>query len=330
MSEIVKIIVDAEMVGMRLDKLLSVSLPDVSRSRLKALIKDGQVSVSARNVAKIIDSPSYSVKQGDEFEVRTPEAAEAEPLPENIPLDVAFEDEHLIVINKPAGMVVHPAPGSPQGTLVNALLFHCGESISGIGGVKRPGIVHRIDKETSGLIVVAKNDKAHNGLAAQFADHSIERRYTAICAGIPKPLSGTIEGNIARHPVDRKRMAVTKQGGKWAVTHYKTLATFAQAGTSLATHIECQLETGRTHQIRVHMAHLGNPLVGDPVYGNKGRLSNRVKGPARAALQSFKRQALHARTLGFLHPISGKPFKLETEYPYDIKELLGALDPYRV
>jgi len=330
MSEIAEIIASTETAGMRLDKLLSEALPDVSRSRLKALIKDGHVIATAGSAEKIIISPSYSVKLGDIFEVRTPEAEDPDPQAENIPLDVTFEDEHLIVVNKPTGMVVHPAPGSPTGTLVNALLYHCGDSLSGIGGVKRPGIVHRIDKETSGLIVVAKHDKAHNGLATQFADHSIERRYVAVCKGMPKPLSGKIEGNIARHPVDRKRMAVSERGGKWAVTHYKAIATYAQAGTALATQIECQLETGRTHQIRVHMAHIGNALIGDPVYGNSNKLSNRIKGPVRAALQGFKRQALHARTLGFIHPISGKPFKFESELPYDIKELLSALDPFRV
>lgn len=330
MSDIAEIIVNTETAGMRLDKLLSEALPDVSRSRLKALIKEGHVFATAGSAAKTLISPSYGVKLGDIFEVRTPEAEDPDPKPENIPLDVAFEDEHLIVVNKPAGMVVHPAPGSPSGTLVNALLYHCGESLSGIGGVKRPGIVHRIDKETSGLIVVAKHDKAHNGLAEQFADHSIERRYVAICKGMPKPLSGKIEGNIARHPVDRKRMAVSERSGKWAATHYRAVTTYAQLGTTLATQIECQLETGRTHQIRVHMAHIGHALIGDPVYGNANKLSNRIKGPARAALQGFKRQALHAKTLGFIHPVSGEPFKFESELPYDIKELLSALDPFRV
>jgi len=326
MSDTVEISVTAETVGMRLDKLLSDALPDVSRSRLKALIKEGNITAAG----KTIKSPSYGVKSGEVFVVGMPEAEDADPTPEDIPLDVIFEDEHLIVVNKPAGMVVHPAPGSPTGTLVNALLYHCGNSLSGIGGVKRPGIVHRIDKETSGLLVMAKHDKAHNGLAEQFADHTTERRYIAVCKGHLMPPTGKIEGNIARHPVDRKRMAVTERGGKWAATHYQQLASFAQAGTPLATQIECQLETGRTHQIRVHMAHIGHPLVGDPVYGGSNRLSNRIKGPARDALQSFKRQALHALSLGFRHPISGKLFKFESELPYDIKELLEALAPYRV
>jgi len=326
MSDTVEIAVSTNTAGTRLDKLLADALPDVSRSRLKALIKGGNVTCQAGT----IKSPSYSVKPDEIFTVLTPEPEDAEPVAEEIPLDVVFEDEYLIVVNKPAGMVVHPAPGSPSGTLVNALLHHCGDSLSGIGGVKRPGIVHRIDKDTSGLLVMAKNDKAHNGLAEQFADHTTERRYVAICKGHPVPPSGKIEGNIARHPVDRKRMAVTERGGKWAVTHYRSAAAYAQAGTPLATHIECQLETGRTHQIRVHMAHIGHALLGDPVYGSNNKLSNRIKGPARTALQSFNRQALHAMSLGFRHPISGKLFKFESELPYDIKQLLEALDPYRV
>jgi len=326
MSDTMKISVNTETAGMRLDKLLANALPDLSRSRLKALIKEGYVSATE----KPINSPSYSVKPGEVFTVAVPEPEEAEPTPENIPLDIIFEDEHLIVVNKPAGMVVHPAAGNLTGTLVNALLYHCGNSLSGIGGVKRPGIVHRIDKETSGLLVVAKHDKAHHGLAEQFAAHTTERKYIAVCKGLPNPYSGKIVGNIARHPVDRKRMAVTERGGKWATTHYRSIASFSQAGVPLATEIECQLETGRTHQVRVHMAHIGNPLIGDPVYGSSGKLSSRIKGPARTILQSFKRQALHAKSLGFTHPISGIPFNFECEYPYDIKELLKALEPYRV
>jgi len=330
MKDTIEIPVGAETAGMRLDKLLSDAMPDVSRSRLKALIKEGNVVVAIRGSENVIASPAYNVKTGEIFNVGIPEPEDPEPQPEDIPLDVVFEDTHLIVINKAAGMVVHPAPGSPSGTLVNALLHHCGESLSGIGGFKRPGIVHRIDKETSGLLVVAKHDKAHNGLAEQFADHSIERRYVAICRGLPKPLAGKIEGNIARHPVDRKRMAVTESGGKWAITHYRALATYAQSGTPLATQVECKLETGRTHQIRVHMSHIGHPLVGDHIYGGNNKLSGRIKGPARAALQGFSRQALHAKTLGFLHPVTGEAFKFASELPYDIKELLQALDPYQV
>ena len=326
MNDLHEIQVPADSAATRLDKLLADAMPDISRSRLKALIKEGNISLNG----KAVTSPSAKVKAGEIYSIAIPEAEDAEPQAEDIPLDVIFEDDHLIVVNKPAGMVVHPAPGSPTGTLVNALLHHCAGSLSGIGGVKRPGIVHRIDKETSGLLVMAKHDKAHNGLAEQFADHSIERKYTAVCRGFPNPLNGHVEGNIARHPVDRKRMAVAENGGKWAKTHYRTINTFAQAGHAIATEIECQLETGRTHQVRVHMAHIGNPLVGDPVYNKNNKVSAQIKGKPRAALQSFNRQSLHARSLGFIHPIEGKLFKFESELPYDMKELLETLDAYRV
>ena len=326
MSDTVEIIVTAETAGIRLDKLLTGAMPELSRSRLKALIKEGHVQSSG----KAAQTPSLSVKEGQAFQVTIPEPEDPVPIAEDIPLDIVFEDEYLVVVNKAAGMVVHTAPGHYSGTLVNALLHHCKGSLSGIGGVKRPGIVHRIDKDTSGLLVVAKSDKAHNGLAVQFADHSIERKYIAVCRNHPNPLDGKVVGNIARHKVDRKRMAVSETMGKHAVTHYKTLATFAQAGASLAAVIQCQLETGRTHQVRVHMAHIGNALLGDPVYGNSGKLSNRIKGGARTALLTFKRQALHAKSLGFIHPVTGKPFKFECELPYDMKELIEALDPYRV
>jgi len=325
-NETFTIPVTPDTVGTRLDKLLAQEMPDVSRSRIKALIKDGQVLCNGTTVT----SPSYIVKQADVFQLHFPEAVEAIPSPENIPLDVLFEDEHLIVVNKPAGMVVHPAPGSPTGTLVNALLHHCRGSLSGIGGVKRPGIVHRIDKETSGILIMAKHDKAHTGLAEQFADHSIERLYTAICKGHPKMGTARIEGNIARHPVDRKRMAVSENGGKWAATHYRVLTSFAQKGTPLASEIECKLETGRTHQVRVHMAHIGHPLVGDSVYNRSGRLASSIKGPARDALASFNRQALHARSLGFIHPVTSKPFKFVSDLPYDMKALIEALSPYQI
>ncbi|MCJ9427592.1 RluA family pseudouridine synthase [Kordiimonas marina] len=318
-----------EMAGARLDKILADALPDLSRSRLKALIKEGEVTRTG-DAAATIKSPSQAVKPGECYRVNIPAPEEAEPQAEDIPLDVVYEDDDLIVVNKPAGMVVHPAPGSPSGTLVNALLHHCGASLSGIGGVRRPGIVHRIDKDTSGLLIMAKNDKAHHGLAEQFAAHTIERVYAAVCKGHPVPPKGRIEGDIARHPVDRKRMAVTDRGGKWAATHYETLAHYQVNGTPLASLIECRLETGRTHQVRVHMAHIGHPLIGDPVYARGIKLSNSVKGDARAALQSFKRQALHARVLGFIHPISGKTFKFESELPHDMADLLAALDPYKV
>lgn len=330
MSDAFQISVDPAQSGIRLDKLLAEALPDMSRSRLQSLIKGGSVHLIIPSPGGTIKSPSRSVKQGEVFSVEIPEPEDATPRPENIPLDVVFEDDHVIVVNKPAGMVVHPAPGAPSGTLVNALLHHCAGSLSGIGGVKRPGIVHRIDKETSGLLIMAKHDKAHNGLAAQFADHSIERLYSAVCKGHPVPPSGRIEGNIARHPVDRKRMAVAQTGGKWAATHYRTIKHFQQSGTPIASLIECQLETGRTHQVRVHMAHIGHPLVGDPVYARAFKLSGKIKGPARDALAAFNRQALHARVLGFFHPITGEAFKFESELPHDMKEMLASLDPYAV
>lgn len=326
MSDKLDISIGPGVAGSRLDKVLASALPDFSRSRLKTLIDEGHVSVVGQSGTV---SPSRKVKAGECYEVRVPAPEDPVPQAEDIPLDVVFEDEHLIVVNKAPGMVVHPAAGSPSGTLVNALLHHCKGSLSGIGGVKRPGIVHRIDKDTSGLLIVAKHDKAHNGLAEQFADHSIERVYTAICKGHPSPNQGRIEGNIARHPVDRKRMAVSQNGGKWAATHFKTVAFYAQGGTPIASSIECRLETGRTHQVRVHMAHIGHPLVGDQVYA-RSSVPGSIKGQARAALLGFRRQALHARTLGFIHPVSGKTFKFDSPLPYDMKELLETLAPYRV
>ena len=323
------ITVTDEMAGVRLDKLLTQEIPDMSRSRLKNLINEEAVTLTNLSGARTIPTPSRTVKPGDSIKIIIPDAAEPDPIAENIPLDVVFEDEHIILVNKPAGMVVHPAPGSPTGTLVNALLYHCGDSLSGIGGVKRPGIVHRIDKDTSGIIIMAKHDKAHVGLAEQFADHSIERLYTAICKGHPNPANGRIEGHIARHSTDRKKMAVYDGHGKWAETHYRTLKHYQASGKPIASLIECKLETGRTHQVRVHMNHIGHALVGDPVYGRTAKLSNSVAGPVRAAVQSFNRQALHARTLGFIHPVSGKAFKFESELPYDMKGLIETLTPYQ-
>lgn len=328
MSETIEITIPEDAAGLRLDKILSNLLPDHSRARLQALVKDGQVILRG-NPDRTIKSPSHSVKPEETYCLTIPAAEEPVPLPEAIPLDVIYEDSDLIVVNKPAGMVVHPAPGSPTGTLVNALLHHCGDSLSGIGGVKRPGIVHRIDKDTSGLLIVAKNDKAHHGLAEQFAAHTIERRYHAVCKGHPKPFSGKIEGNIGRNPHDRKKMALVKSGGKWAATHYKTLNAFQQNNVPVAAHIECQLETGRTHQVRVHMMSVGNPLVGDPLYA-RPTVPGNIRGEVRTALQTFNRQALHAKSLGFLHPISGKDFNFECELPHDMSHLLQALEPYKL
>jgi 23S rRNA pseudouridine1911/1915/1917 synthase len=256
------------------------------------------------------------------FELAIPEAAPARPQGQAIDLDVVYEDEDLIVIDKPAGMVVHPAPGNPEGTLVNALIAHCGESLSGIGGERRPGIVHRIDKETSGLLVAAKNDAAHQALSAAFAAHAIERAYLCLVWGVPSPGSGTITGNIGRDPKDRKRMAVVTRGGKPAHTDYRVLRSFG-LGAAL---VECRLRTGRTHQIRVHMAKVGHPLIGDPTYGKATQARRaRLAPAARAAAERFPRQALHATLLGFQHPRTGEFLSWTSESPTDFKELEQAL-----
>ncbi len=325
MTEQITVTINSAQASNRLDKVLSDALPDISRSRLKALITGGQVTCETKDKIEPVISAKHKVKEGEIYNINIPEPVDAEPIAEDIPLDIVYEDDHLIVINKPVGMVVHPAPGALSGTLVNALLHHCGDSLSGIGGVKRPGIVHRIDKDTSGLMVVAKDDKTHVGLSKQFEDHSLDRLYTAVVRGTPKPLDGRIEGNIARHPVDRKRMAVTQKGGKWAATNYRSLQHFTSGGLNVATEIECKLETGRTHQIRVHMTSMGCPLIGDQVYGKAGKLGGRINPQSRAAIQSFKRQALHARVLGFLHPITGKALYFETKLPNDMYELIEAL-----
>ncbi len=314
----------------RLDKALAAAAPagmGLSRSRLQALIAAGAVSLAG---AALTDARAR-VAPGAAVTLRLPEAAPTRTEPEAIPLDVVFEDAHLIVVDKPAGLVVHPAPGAPAGTLVNALLHHCGDSLSGVGGARRPGIVHRIDKDTSGLIVAAKTDAAHQGLAAQFAAHSLERRYLAALRGAPDPgdprLAGLpgvswepggvlrIDAAIGRHPVDRKRMAVVAAGGKRAVTRARVLARFGPAAAPVACLAECRLETGRTHQIRVHLAHVGHPLIGDPVYGRRG-------GAATAA---FGRQALHAAALGFSHPVTGAEMRFESPPPPDMTALLQEL-----
>jgi len=312
--------------GDRIDRWLAGCLgardesPPLSRNRLKTLILDGQVSVDGATIS----DPSDSVKPGARYRIEVPPAAPAEPEGQDLPLTVIYEDDALIVVDKPAGMTVHPAPGAPDGTLVNALIAHCGDSLSGIGGVRRPGIVHRIDKDTSGLLVVAKTDAAHHGLARLFAEHTIERAYRAVCWGVPVPSAGRIEGAIGRHPRDRIRMAVRPEGfGKPAVTHYRTLRRFGE----VAALLECRLETGRTHQIRVHLTHIGHPLVGDPVYG-RGRTA-RLTGapePVRELLRGFHRQALHAAVLGFAHPISGERLRFESPLPAEISDLLAGLE----
>ena len=291
--------------GARLDKWLAESVPAVSRSRLKVLIEDGAVTVAG----KAERDPAYRLRAGQPVSVHLPAAVDATPAAQSMDLDIAYEDEHLIVINKPVGLVVHPAPGNLDRTLVNALLAHCGDSLAGIGGVRRPGIVHRIDKDTSGLLVAAKTDAAHAGLSAQFAAHTIERRYDAVVWGVPQPHQDTIIGAIGRSRHNRKKMAILQRGGKAAETGYSTVATFGD----LAAHVRCRLKTGRTHQIRVHMSSIGHPLIGDATYGSNRRRSLKQASPELAEiLKSFSRQALHASTLGFVHPVTGKGMRFAT------------------
>lgn len=320
----------------RLDKALARDVPEeatLSRSRLAKLLEQGAVSVDGL----VADQPRMQVGEGASVEITVIEAEESHIEGEDIPLDVVFEDDELIVVNKPAGMVVHPAPGTPSGTLVNALIAHCGDGLSGVGGSKRPGIVHRIDKDTSGLLVAAKTDAAHQGLAAQFADHSVKRRYLAVCYGAPdsndprlRGIKGTSfeSGNILkvqtfldRHKTDRQRQAVFFDRGRHAVTRVRIVKPFgAPVAASL---VECWLETGRTHQIRVHLAHCGHSLVGDPVYGGRRKLSPKAVGEAGIrSVEDFGRQALHAATLGFVHPKTGEKHLFEANMPEDMQNLL--------
>ncbi|MFT6458265.1 RluA family pseudouridine synthase [Pseudophaeobacter arcticus] len=323
----------------RLDKAVSRDVPaeaTLSRTRLAKLIEAGSLTVDGA----VVQDAKARVAEGALICITVEEAEDSHIGPEDIALDVIFEDDDLIVINKPAGMVVHPAPGTPSGTLVNALLYHCGDNLSGVGGVKRPGIVHRIDKETSGLLVVAKSDVAHQGLALQFEKHTVERYYRAICYGVPdandprlRGVKGTSfePGNIlklttqlARHKFDRQRQAVLFQGGRHAVTRARIVEPFGQP--PVAALIECWLETGRTHQIRVHMTHAGHCLVGDPTYGGKRKLAAKSLAPAAiAAVQNFPRQALHAAVLGFVHPVSGEEMRFEAPLPQDMSDLIEAL-----
>ena len=297
--------------GQRLDKALA-DASGLSRERVKALIGEGVVTLDGRPVAQV----SMKASVGSVWAIAVPAPTAAVAQAQDIPLVIVYEDDALIVVDKPAGLVVHPAAGNPDGTLVNALLHHCRGQLSGIGGVARPGIVHRIDKDTSGLLVVAKTDAAHEGLARQFADHSIMRAYRAITAGVPIPPSGTIRGSIARSSHDRKKMALVEEGrGKHAVTHYRTLKVLDGAAL-----VECRLETGRTHQVRVHLASIGHSLLGDPVYG---RCPSRLR-PILARL-GFARQALHAAELGFLHPLDGRPLHFASATPVDMEHLLVEL-----
>jgi 23S rRNA pseudouridine1911/1915/1917 synthase len=297
----------------RLDKALAEAT-GLSRERVKGLIAQGAVSIEGR----IATNGSAKADEGASFAIILPPTVSLDAAPQDIPLAIAFEDEHLIVVDKRAGMVVHPAAGNPDGTLVNALLHHCAGRLSGINGVARPGIVHRIDKDTSGLLVVAKTDAAHEGLAAQFAEHSIERRYLAVCAGHPNPAEGTIATILGRSDADRKKMAVLpgdSRRGKRAVTHYTTRRPLAHAAL-----IECRLETGRTHQVRVHCASIGHPLLGDPVYGRTPKALRPLLDRLR-----FSRQALHAAELGFNHPVTGEQLRFSAEMPWDMAELIDEL-----
>jgi len=308
----IEIALDASHAGWRLDRALAAAVPTLSRERLKVLTKAGALT----RAGQAVRDPATKVKGDERFALAVPDPVAAHNEPQEIPLPIVYEDEHLLVVDKPAGLVVHPAAGNIDGTLVNALLHHCGGSLSGIGGVARPGIVHRIDKDTSGLLVVAKHDRAHEGLARQFADHSIDRRYLAIVSGVPRLEGDVVDAPLARSPQNRKKIAIVKQGrGKRAVTHWKRLKVLRDAAL-----VECQLETGRTHQVRVHMASIGHPLIGDPVYG-------RGKSGHRDLLNQldFKRQALHAAHLGFIHPVTKRRLSFDSALPSDMQELFTAL-----
>lgn len=294
----------ADREGERLDAFLARSVPGLTRSAAQKLLEDGAVTLSGRPGKK-----NDRTAAGMEVSLTLPQPEPLDVLPQNIPLDVVYEDDDVIVVNKPVGMVVHPAPGHPDGTLVNALLYHCGSSLSGINGVLRPGIVHRIDRDTSGLIIAAKNDRAHLALAAQLQDHTLARVYEAVAVGNLKEDSGTVDAPIGRHPVDRKKMAVDRKNGRPAVTHWSVLARYPGY-----TRVECRLETGRTHQIRVHMASIGHPLLGDVVYGSKKPF------PGLAG------QCLHAKRLRFLHPSTGEPVEVECPLPQWFTDVLKKID----
>ena len=306
----------------RIDALLARSLPELTRSAAQRLLAQGAVTKDGAPVKK-----NYKTAPGDTFVVTLPDAAPSELVAQDLPLDVVYEDDDLIVVNKPRGMVVHPAPGHEDGTLVNALLAHCGDSLSGVGGERRPGIVHRIDKDTSGLLVAAKNDFAHLALSAQLADHTMARTYEAVVCGNLREDSGTVDAPIGRHPTDRKRMAVTQKNARRAVTHWSVIARY-----NGYTHIRCELETGRTHQIRVHMQWKGHPLFGDERYGGdrilKGTTFNKYKQFIENCFAAMPRQALHAKSLGFQHPTTGEQVYFESELPEDFRTVLAKWDAY--
>ena len=322
-----EVIVAGDEGSARLDRVLAQRSPALSRSRLKALILAGSVTVKDA----VVRDPAYHVAKGDTIIIDVPEAAPAEPQGEDIALDIVFEDDDIIVIDKPRGLVVHPAAGHASGTLVNALIAHCGSSLSGIGGVKRPGIVHRLDKDTTGLMVVAKNDHAHQSLTAQFADHGrtgpMERGYMAFVWGVPNRPHGTIDAPIDRHPHAREKMAV-RQGGREAITHFEVLSSFAgRDGKPVASLLACRLETGRTHQIRVHLAHLGHPLLGDSVYGAHFKTkAGQLGAEGKDTLTALGRQALHAYLLALEHPRTGELLHWEAPLPEDLRLLQAALE----
>ena len=325
-GEVATLAVSAEEAGQRLDRMLTARVAELSRSRLKALIEQGQVNVGGA----VVRDPAYHVKAAEMIVVDVPEAAPAEPAAEDIPLDVVFEDDAIIVINKPAGLVVHPAAGHASGTLVNALIAHCGASLSGIGGVKRPGIVHRLDKDTTGILIAAKTDAAHQSLTRQFADHGrtgeLRRAYVALAWGAPKLPSGTIDLPIDRHRTVREKMAVRKEGRE-AITHWQVIERFTgQDGEAVACALACELETGRTHQIRVHLSHAGHPLLGDDVYGSGFKTkASRLNNDARGLLEGLRRQALHAAHLTIEHPVTGEVMSFDAEWPDDMARLAQAL-----
>jgi 23S rRNA pseudouridine1911/1915/1917 synthase len=322
-----EVAVDADMAGGRLDATLAKALPIFSRNRVKDLILAGAVAINGKTQLE----PRHKVRLADTLVLTAPEPVEAEPEPENIPLVILYEDQHLIVIDKPAGLVVHPARGSPSGTLVNALLHHCGDGLSGIGGVKRPGIVHRLDKETSGVMVVAKTESAHLGLAAQFADHGrtgpLHRLYTAFVWGRVQQARGTVEAPLGRDAGNRLKQAV-RRDGREAITHYTAQVRYGEDSWDV-TRLACELETGRTHQVRVHMAHIGHPLIADPLYatGYATKINRLPEGP-KAAILALGRQALHASELGFEHPETGEELHFATPLPADLARLEGSLEPY--
>jgi 23S rRNA pseudouridine1911/1915/1917 synthase len=308
---------DDSMAGERLDRALAAALPALTRSRVKALIESRRVTLADGTT---VEEPSRKVKSGDRFVVDIPPPEPAEPVPQALALDILYEDADLLVLNKPPGLVVHPAPGNPDHTLVNALLAHCGDSLSGIGGVRRPGIVHRLDKDTSGVMVVAKNDATHHALSKLFAAHDLTRIYKALVWGAPKAKAGAIEAAIGRHPVDRKRMAVRTTSGRRALTDYWLEQRFGPPLKPLASLVGAKLHTGRTHQVRVHLAHIGCPVIGDPVYGR------RRNTPAVGSLDSFGRQALHAAVLEFRHPTTRREMSFATELPQDMARLVAELN----